>query len=826
MSENVKFRVSSGLKDILGRDLITSDNIAILELVKNSYDAHAQKVIITIQEDMLTIADNGKGMSKDDIINKWLFVAYSAKRDGTEDKSYRSKFTRNYAGAKGIGRMSCDRLAQNLTLKTKIEDSAVTEQLIVDWSLFEKNQQSDFDEVELPYSTLTENPEFPDNANSGTILQFTNLRTQWTKGAILKLRRSLEKMINPFAEQTDFQIEIVAPQYQEEDKAILQEINSLELFDKTEKQLEEQARQRLNLINGPIENRIKTILSIKTTQIESHIVGNTITTTLTDRGTLMYKIQETNKFSHLQNASMILYYLNRAAKHNFTLNMGVNVVNYGNLFLFRNNFRIYPYGEFDDDSWGFNQRAQQGRARYLGTRSLLGRVDIQTNNVEDFKEVSSRDGGLVKTEASEQLFNYVSYIHKQLERYVVGVLWGVNFIQNQYFISDKIGLEERKRTQIEENQSENIEHIYDSVGSRLDFVQLIKGLANNPTIQVLDYNKDLANIIENQKQLESLKVSFVDELRKMATQTNDTDLLDRINKFEQELETLKQEKEEAEKRQKEEEQKRKEAEKQASEAEKKRKEEERKRIAEEQKRKKAETELAHTKKQNIFLQATSNLDVDRMLNFHHDIRIQSRTIENSLGSIVKMINKGELDIEKLNQKIELVSRANARIISISQFATKANFNSTADYVDGDVIAYIHQYVTEVLPTVYRNIRFECITNTCSHQMEFRPLEVSLIIDNLLSNAQKKSAKHFTIEFIKNIDGNGGQMFVIDDGKGLDKQIINPQCIFEKGFTTTNGSGLGLHNVAQWVREQFSGTISVDESFLAQNNQGFKLIITF
>ncbi len=172
MSENVKFRVSSGLKDILGRDLITSDNIAILELVKNSYDAHAQKVIITIQDDTLIIADNGKGMSKDDILNKWLFVAYSAKRDGTEDKSYRSKFTRNYAGAKGIGRMSCDRLAQNLTLKTKTKEATVTEQLIVDWSLFEQNQQSDFDEVELPYSTLTENPEFPDNANSGTILQF------------------------------------------------------------------------------------------------------------------------------------------------------------------------------------------------------------------------------------------------------------------------------------------------------------------------------------------------------------------------------------------------------------------------------------------------------------------------------------------------------------------------------------------------------------------------------------------------------------------------------------------------------------------------------
>ena len=107
--DNLKFRVSAELKNILGRDLITSPDIAILELVKNSYDAHASKVEITFDEDYLEIADNGKGMSKNDLINKWLFVAYSAKSDGTEDISYRSKFKRHYAGAKGIGRLSCDR---------------------------------------------------------------------------------------------------------------------------------------------------------------------------------------------------------------------------------------------------------------------------------------------------------------------------------------------------------------------------------------------------------------------------------------------------------------------------------------------------------------------------------------------------------------------------------------------------------------------------------------------------------------------------------------------------------------------------------------------
>ena len=51
MKDNLQFRVSAELKNILGRDLITSPDIAILELVKNSYDAHASKVEITFDDD-------------------------------------------------------------------------------------------------------------------------------------------------------------------------------------------------------------------------------------------------------------------------------------------------------------------------------------------------------------------------------------------------------------------------------------------------------------------------------------------------------------------------------------------------------------------------------------------------------------------------------------------------------------------------------------------------------------------------------------------------------------------------------------------------------
>src|SRR5215510_11359777 len=88
--ERNAFRVSSALKTIIGRELITDDFVAVFELVKNAFDAHARNVEIKFEglhsdSPKLIIKDDGKGMTGNDIDGKWLFVAYSAKADGTED---------------------------------------------------------------------------------------------------------------------------------------------------------------------------------------------------------------------------------------------------------------------------------------------------------------------------------------------------------------------------------------------------------------------------------------------------------------------------------------------------------------------------------------------------------------------------------------------------------------------------------------------------------------------------------------------------------------------------------------------------------------------
>lgn len=267
--DELKFKVGSGLKNILGQDLITSDNIAIYELVKNSYDAHATKVLITFEDDSIIISDNGKGMSLDDLKNKWLFVGYSAKSDGTEDASYRSKIKRNFAGAKGIGRISCDRLGSEVTLTTKSAQSDQIERIHVDWNRFEESLKQEFDQVLVDHEVVEGEYTFPEGSLTGTELKisgFRSINSIWNRDRIFELRRSLEKMINPFSDAEDFSIEISVPRLLEDDKKLM---GNLQSSGEQNTFKETCSRTTKKIVNGIIQNTISNVLNIKTTVIES-----------------------------------------------------------------------------------------------------------------------------------------------------------------------------------------------------------------------------------------------------------------------------------------------------------------------------------------------------------------------------------------------------------------------------------------------------------------------------------------------------------------------------------------------------------------------------
>lgn len=803
--DELKFKVSTGLKSILGQDLITSDNIAILELVKNSYDAHATRVIITFEDDSITIADNGKGMNLNDIQNKWLFVGYSAKSDGSEDASYRSKIKRNFAGAKGIGRISCDRLGSEVWLTTKSEDSETVEIIHVDWNKFEQSLKKEFDRIPVDHESKSTIHIFPENSLIGTEIRITGFRPgtpAWTRERITDLKKSLEKMINPFSNTDDFRIEIKAKSFEKEDEMIYAQITS----DADILTEDKRVQLRNIIVNGLIHNTIANVLTIKTTLIESHLVDGIITTKLLDRGELMYEIQEINTFDKLEDVTINLYFLNQSAKKTFSQRMGVQPVQYGNVMLFRNGFRVWPYGESGDDSWKLDQRAQQGYNRYIGTRDLFGRVDVETSDANAFKEVSSRDGGLIMTEAANQLMEYFSTIHRRLERYVAGVLWGEGFIKNEYFQSQTLALEAREMLKNTDKNSDSSENIYKNIGSKIDFLQLIKNLVNDKNIIVKYYNNKLADVVSDITYADVIQTTFVESLKNIAEKTSDESLAQNIAFFEKRLADMRREKEEAERKTEVERKAKEKAEREA-------------RIAKEE-RNRIEKELAAKKQQNLYLSSTQNTSPDAK-DFMHAIKLYATELDSVINITSKRARKCTLSTESLLVNLDEMAFRTNEILQISKLLTMADVTMLSKDTEIDIQEFIIEYLLKfnygikvTIGNQYSGIKKKLIS----------ALALSVVIDNLKDNAEKANATELIIDFYE-IDNNIEVLFS-DNGRGVDLGKYTPESIFEVGVTNRRGgSGIGLYTIRTFMEKYLNGKIQFEGNNL-NNNLGATFKLTF
>lgn len=817
--DELKFKVSTGLKSILGQDLITSDNIAILELVKNSYDAHATRVIITFEKDSIIIADNGKGMSLNDLQNKWLFVGYSAKSDGTEDASYRSKFKRNFAGAKGIGRISCDRLGSEVWLTTKSEDSNTVEIIHVDWNKFEKSLKKEFDKIPIEHESRTEDYIFPEGSNIGTELKITGFRPEtpeWTRERITDLKKSLEKMINPFSGSEDFSIEIKAKAFEEED---LKKKAQIEAFDESVAE-EKVAQIRNSIVNGVIQNTIADVLTIKTTLIESRLIKGVITTKLHDRGESMYEIQEINTFDKLEDVTINLYFLNQSAKKTFSQRMGVQPVNYGNVMLFRNGFRVWPYGEPGDDSWKLNQRAQQGYNRFIGTRDLFGRVDVETTDVSAFKEVSSRDGGLIMTDAAKQLMEYFSTIHRRLERYVAGVLWGEGFLRNEYFKSQDLALKAREMLQNIDKHSDSSENLYQNIGSKVDFLQLIKSLVNDKNIVVKYYNSNLADVLSDMTYADVLQTDFVESLKEVAEKTSDHSLAANITFFEKQLADMRKQKKAAEKMAEAERKAKVKAEREARIAREAQEKAEQEAQLEREAKEKAEKELEIKKQQNLYLEShrDTSKEVDDIM---HTVLISSTELD-SLVEILKILASEDIvDKTELLNTIKDIEFNVERIHMLSSLITKADVSILRDSIDLN----IYEFTKEFLGILGNSIKISFINNLNTEVLKkIQILEWTIVLQNLVSNSKKAEADAIQLTFTA--DGRKLLLDFSDNGKGVDLEKFTPDSIFEIGITDRQGgSGIGLNTVQSAMRDKLNGSVEFIGNGL-NNMKGATFRLTF
>ena len=125
--------------------------------------------------------------------------------------------------------------------------------------------------------------------------------------------------------------------------------------------------------------------------------------------------------------------------------MGVAPVKYGNVFIYRNNFRVSPYGDVDYDLFGLNTRKTQGHSRYIGTRELIGHIDISDDSGV-FRETSSRNNGFIQNIYLLELEDiYMKYAQRHLERYVNLISWGEDKESNKEISLNDIDIDEAQK---------------------------------------------------------------------------------------------------------------------------------------------------------------------------------------------------------------------------------------------------------------------------------------------------------------------------------------------------------------------------------------------
>lgn len=773
---DVHFDVSVGLKRVLGRELITDDEVAILEMVKNSFDAGAKDVHLYFDAERILVVDDGSGMDESDLRNKWLFVAYSAKRAANAEDFRDKAASRSYlAGSKGIGRFSSDRLGQILTLQTRPGGKAAqAHRLEIDWSKFEQDDRQHFETIPVNYEPIQKvklPPELKDieaKFTHGTIIEITQLRHIWSRDDLVSLTGTLSKLINPFGNDADeFTITITAP---------------------GERDADEKARQRAkqdgnevssrDIVNGKVGNFIFSDLQEKTTFLKVHIEGEHIYSLLTDRGEVIYEIKEPNPYKKLEGAGFYceLYYLNHSAKLTFARRVGLPSVNFGSVFLFRNGFRVFPVGEADFDWFGYDRRKAQGYNRNLGGRELIGRVDVFGSD-DDFQEASSRNQGLIDTPAVRELKQcFMDHCLKRLEKYVVPVSW----------------------VDREDANAEDLSRLLTDPG-KARVAEVVAKLIDNDDVELLRYSQRLIGILNERS--ERFEASLI-SLRSIAEKTNDKKFLDGLASAEKRFEELKKAEAEA----------RKVADQQRAAT-----------FRATERAEKAEARAEIDRRRANFLEGAVSLDVQKVLNLNHQVTIYSVELNQQIENLMQDTRgKKSISRDELVSALEQISMLNRRIESATKFALMANFELDSGMVEADLPSFIEEYINKVsVLSGTKRIRVKVSNEHPGLDARFNPMDISIVVENLISNAKKAGAREIVFN-IRGEDSKAVSIDVIDKGQGLPDNT-DPDRIFEMGYTTApTGSGLGLYHVRQ-VLGEMNGSIELDQDHEGRG-MAFKVVI--
>lgn len=433
--EHIPFNVTARTAMLIGRENVNNAKSAVIELVKNTYDADSDYCLLLFTSeksdeiDTVYIVDNGEGMNREIIVDFWMTI-------GTDNKQYEymTENGRVKSGAKGIGRFALDRLGSKASVITKRKNDN-TYVWGVNWSNFETGSKH-INDVNASLVKISDNLFKREmnklvnkmnkierrkllklNDESGTIIRISNLRDTWDNDFIEDIFNTLNTLIPPknvsdfnlfmYVDNSeksygrimgeiadDYDYRVRAEYYNNESIKIILNRNEFEYEKFPEKVLKskeftsDEYLNKAHFLNKPIVyyKKVSDLMKMKSLNINIKEIlnGFTCEVNFLKRGQSSHDRSKycTKDISNKKRAAWLDIY--------------------GGVKLFRDSFKVRPYGEVNTNGFDWLDLGSRVLKSPAAPSSIKGPWRVRSNQVQGVVNISRTTNQLFKDQANRE----------------------------------------------------------------------------------------------------------------------------------------------------------------------------------------------------------------------------------------------------------------------------------------------------------------------------------------------------------------------------------------------------------------------------------------
>ena len=436
--EKLSIRPYARLLTMLGDQLIRNERVALVELIKNSYDADADWVEVRFEDfndDMsanecsrIVIEDNGNGMKPDEIRRSWMNPATPHKYLKKKHKKNKTPVKKRIMqGEKGIGRFAIFKLGKAVSVTTRYNSSSFESVIQYDFHNFDDDFISEFgkekeiflDEIQATY--LRQIPAEVIKSDHGTLIEISQVKGNWSDNLINVLCRDISSLTDPLSRVTgrtttdNFKISIVCngkarpveDDSAEDLKGLIEDKPVLKI------QGEFNAQKKIFSFMENEDNSSK----IEVGLIDPKIKGLWIWKQRFGDG----KDDKKSREYECGNFKFHFYIFDffRGISSKYELNQSQkNILKKHRVYLYRDEIRVYPYGDPDDD-W-LNMDVFRGTGKvgdFFSNDQVVGWIDISQEDNPNLRDKTNREGLIEQGNAVGDFVGVIQVILSYIRQY-------------------------------------------------------------------------------------------------------------------------------------------------------------------------------------------------------------------------------------------------------------------------------------------------------------------------------------------------------------------------------------------------------------------------